>query len=905
MSVVNLETEHYERLTQARSAGSHDREFETAWKNGRVFARADDGLRGRPPWSVEWKGPHKPPGYEQVPADLRIDHVYLVSCKYGSSILHNVSPSHLFERSLAEKRVERGNDWFITTAPEAYQEFYRACLVDTGLGYGFDPLPPLVADLDKSHRVRLKAELPKRGRLPDRAQGVYEEFSLAVARESADRWRSSLTTARQREAMLWRLLRLQAAPYFVLGATTSGDALRYRVGTPWDFRNQFEMQSFDAWPDSAGQPMVRWRAEVTERQSGEQVAIEGHDLPVTDDGILEPLDVMGDRAEKAPRKRDELLRGSSDGILESLGDINQPDAKPIRSRDQVMSQTGGGGILESIDDMHDAKRRGLAKRELFVEPGMVLEHTPSKTRGKVVKFTEGVVVVIKDQLGSPQSFEPVPGLFRHEGELVALRAPLLKQSSAAPGVTASGSIAASDTSARVARPSRIWVEGIHDAELVERVWGDDLRYEGIVVEQLEGADDLAARVRDFGPSDSQRLGVLLDHLVDGSKETRIAAEVHDPNVLILGHPYVDIWEAIKPAAIGISAWPTVPMGESWKQGVLSRLGIGLGIGADDAAYEAVGAKIVEDAAAVFAGAEMIVKVKEPQAVERAMLTPDHLLFTYLHLAPDPDQTADLVASGATCIAYETVTSRNGGLPLLAPMSKVAGRMSIQAGAHHLESPQGGAGLLLGGVPGVPPAKVVVIGGGVVGENAIEMAVGMGADVSVLDRSGDVLDRLAKRFGTSLRTIHSNAAATWDAVTDADLVVGAVLIPGAEAPKIVTEDMVRAMRPGSVLVDVAIDQGGCMETSHATTHAEPTYLVHDVVHYAVANMPGGVPRTSTYALNNETLPFTLALANKGAKAALEDDEHLRNGLNVAAGQITDLAVAEALGYDYVPPLDALK
>ena len=276
MSVVNLETEHYERLAEARAAGAHNREFETAWQNGRVFARADDGLRGRPPWSIEWKGPHKPPGYEQVPADLRIDHVYLVSCKYGSSILHNVSPSHLFDRALAEKRVERGSDWFLTTAPEAYQEFYAACLVDTELDQGYRRLPPSVAELDKNHRQRLKAALPKRGRLPDKSQGSYEQFSMAVAMQSAERWRSSLGTARQREAMLWRLLRLQAAPYFVLGATTSGEPLRYRVGTPWDFRNRFEMKSFDAWPESAGQPMVRWRAEVTDREADERVAIEGH-----------------------------------------------------------------------------------------------------------------------------------------------------------------------------------------------------------------------------------------------------------------------------------------------------------------------------------------------------------------------------------------------------------------------------------------------------------------------------------------------------------------------------------------------------------------------------------------------------------------------------------------------------
>jgi len=338
--------------------------------------------------------------------------------------------------------------------------------------------------------------------------------------------------------------------------------------------------------------------------------------------------------------------------------------------------------------------------------------------------------------------------------------------------------------------------------------------------------------------------------------------------------------------------------------VVIQSGAGVGIGAEDADYEVAGARIVPDAEAVFDQAEMIVKVKEPQAVERAMLRPHHVLFTYLHLAPDAEQATELIASGATCIAYETVTGPRGGLPLLAPMSKVAGRMSIQAGAHHLESSQGGAGLLLGGVPGVPPAKVVVIGGGVVGENAIEMAVGLRADVTVLDRSTDALDRLSNRFGTNLRTVHSNAATTWDFVVDADLVVGAVLIPGAKAPKLVTEEMVKSMRKGSVLVDVAIDQGGCMETSKPTTHHDPTYLVHDVVHYCVANMPGAVPRTSTYALNNETMPFALALANKGVKAALAADEHLRNGLNVAAGKVTDLAVAEALGYDYVAPLDAL-
>ena len=338
--------------------------------------------------------------------------------------------------------------------------------------------------------------------------------------------------------------------------------------------------------------------------------------------------------------------------------------------------------------------------------------------------------------------------------------------------------------------------------------------------------------------------------------------------------------------------------------VVVQSGAGLGIGADDAVYEGVGARIVEDAAALFDAAQMIIKVKEPQYAERMMLRPDHLLFTYLHLAPDPAQTADLVASGATCIAYETVTSPRGGLPLLAPMSKVAGRMSIQAGAHHLEAQLGGAGLLLGGVPGVPAAHVVVIGGGVVGENAIEMAVGLGADCSVLDRDGDVLDRLAKRFTTSLRTIHSNAATAWDAVVSADLVIGAVLVPGAKAPKVVSEDMIKAMRPGSVVVDVAIDQGGAFETSHPTTHADPTYVVHDIVHYCVANMPGAVPRTSTYALNNETLPFAMQLANKGARQALADNVHLRDGLNVAAGSITEQHVAEALDYAYVDPIDVL-
>jgi alanine dehydrogenase len=331
---------------------------------------------------------------------------------------------------------------------------------------------------------------------------------------------------------------------------------------------------------------------------------------------------------------------------------------------------------------------------------------------------------------------------------------------------------------------------------------------------------------------------------------------------------------------------------------------GAGIGADDAAYAAVGARIVDEAAEVFGTADMIVKVKEPQAVERAMLRPGQLLFTYLHLAPDPDQTHELLASGATCIAYETVTDGRGQLPLLAPMSKVAGRLAVQAGAHALEAPQGGAGLLLGGVPGVAPAKVVIIGGGVVGGHAAEMAVGLGARVTVLDRSLDVLDALDARYGASLDAIYSTRSALEEHVLDADLVVGAVLVKGARAPRLVTAEMVSQMRAGSVLVDVAIDQGGCFETSRATSHAEPTYVVDGVVHYCVANMPGAVPRTSTYALNNSTLPFALALADKGVHRAMADDPHLMNGLNVIDGTLTEPAVAESLELPYVSPAVAL-
>ena len=332
---------------------------------------------------------------------------------------------------------------------------------------------------------------------------------------------------------------------------------------------------------------------------------------------------------------------------------------------------------------------------------------------------------------------------------------------------------------------------------------------------------------------------------------------------------------------------------------------GQGIGMDDDAYRKAGAKVAPTAAEVFASADMIVKVKEPQAVERKMLRNGQVLFTYLHLAPDPDQAKDLVASGAVCIAYETVTSPSGGLPLLAPMSEVAGRMAVQAGAYYLEKPHGGLGVLLGGVPGVDPAKVVILGGGVVGSHACHIALGMGAETWVLDRSVDVLRALWRQFGRPLNTVFSTQDALEQHVTTADLVIGGVLIPGANAPKLVSAAVVKRMKPGSVIVDVAIDQGGCFETSHATTHADPVYVVDGVTHYCVANMPGGVPRTSTFALNNATLPFVLAIANKGWKKALADDAHLKNGLNVAFGKVTCQPVAEALGYPFVAPESVMQ
>lgn len=332
---------------------------------------------------------------------------------------------------------------------------------------------------------------------------------------------------------------------------------------------------------------------------------------------------------------------------------------------------------------------------------------------------------------------------------------------------------------------------------------------------------------------------------------------------------------------------------------------GQGIGSSDDDYRIAGAEVVKDAAHIFDTCDMIVKVKEPQAVERKMLREGQILFTYLHLAPDPEQTEDLVESGAVCIAYETVTGAQGGLPLLAPMSKVAGRMAVQAGAYALEHPHGGLGILLGGVPGVDPAKVVVIGAGMVGTHATHIAVGMGADVWVLDRNPDILEKHWEQFGRATNSVFSTADALEHHVLTADLVIGAVLVPGASAPKLITREMVKNMKPGAVFVDVAIDQGGCSETSHATTHAEPTYIVDDVVHYCVANMPGGVPRTSTYALNNVTLPHMLALADKGYKQALQDDPHLCAGLNVCKGHVTYKGVADALDYAHMDPAKALQ
>lgn len=338
--------------------------------------------------------------------------------------------------------------------------------------------------------------------------------------------------------------------------------------------------------------------------------------------------------------------------------------------------------------------------------------------------------------------------------------------------------------------------------------------------------------------------------------------------------------------------------------VVVEAGAGEIIGLHDRDYERAGARLAASPQEIFADADMIVKVKEPQPVEIAMLRDGQILFTYLHLAADAQLTRSLLASGATCIAYETVTDDRGGLPLLAPMSEVAGRMAVQAGAHCLEIEQGGRGMLLGGVPGTLPAQVVVLGGGVVGTNAARVALGMEADVTILDLSLPRLADLDLHFGPALNTAFSTVDMVHELVANADLVVGAVLVPGAATPKLITEAMVRDMKRGSVLVDVAVDQGGCAETSRPTTHSNPTFQVHEVVHYCVANMPGAVARTSAFALNNATLPFTLAIANHGAEAASNADVHLRAGLNVYRGQVTYPAVAAATGLPYTDPADLL-
>lgn len=338
--------------------------------------------------------------------------------------------------------------------------------------------------------------------------------------------------------------------------------------------------------------------------------------------------------------------------------------------------------------------------------------------------------------------------------------------------------------------------------------------------------------------------------------------------------------------------------------VMIQKGAGVGVGLSDADYAIAGASVVPEAAEIFAWADLLVKVKEPQPQECQMLRRGQTLFTYLHLAPDPAQTELLLASGATAIAYETVTAADGSLPLLAPMSEVAGRLAAQAGAHCLEKAQGGAGVLLGGVPGVAPAKVLIIGGGVVGDNAAAMALGMGADVTLLDCSLSRLRQVDMEYGGRVKCVYSTADAIEEYALRSDLVIGAVLVPGAAAPKLLSRDIIARMKAGSVVVDVAIDQGGCFETSRPTTHQQPTYLVDGVAHYCVANMPGAVPRTSTFALNNATLPFIMALAEQGVKQALLRDPGLRNGLNVHQGRVTCEAVARDLDYDYLPAMDAL-
>ena len=356
---------------------------------------------------------------------------------------------------------------------------------------------------------------------------------------------------------------------------------------------------------------------------------------------------------------------------------------------------------------------------------------------------------------------------------------------------------------------------------------------------------------------------------------------------------------IKPQEFRVGLTPSAAM-EAVNHGheVIMQAGAGIGAGFDDAAYEAAGATIIATAKEIFAAADMIVKVKEPQAEERKMLREGQLLFTYLHLAPDPEQTKDLLASGATCIAYETVTDRNGGLPLLAPMSEVAGRLAPQVGAWTLQKANGGRGVLMGGVPGVGPARVVVIGGGVVGTHAARIAAGMGADVTVLDRSLPRMRYLDDIYGGVFKTSYASAQNTIELAREADMIIGAVLIPGAAAPKLISRAQLSELKPGAALVDVAIDQGGCFETSKATTHQDPIYEVDGIMHYCVANMPGAVARTSTIALGNATMPFMLALANKGWKKACADDPHLKAGLNVHAGKLTYAAVGEALKMDFI-------
>ena len=363
---------------------------------------------------------------------------------------------------------------------------------------------------------------------------------------------------------------------------------------------------------------------------------------------------------------------------------------------------------------------------------------------------------------------------------------------------------------------------------------------------------------------------------------------------------------IKPQEFRVGITPATA-GEAVRHGhsVIIETGAGQGAGFSDADYEAAGATIASAAEEIFAEAEMIVKVKEPQATERKKLREGQVLFTYLHLAPDPEQTRDLIASGATCIAYETVTDDRGGLPLLAPMSEVAGKLAPQVGAWTLQKANGGRGVLLGGVPGVGPGKVVVIGGGVVGTHAARVAAGMGADVTILDMSLPRLRYLDDTFGRLFRNRYSSGAATAELIAEADLVVGAVLIPGAAAPKLVTRAQLSTMKPGAAIVDVAIDQGGCFETSKPTTHEDPIYEVDGVMHYCVANMPGAVARTSTIALTNATMPYLLALADKGWRQACLDDPHLLNGLNVHAGKLTYFAVGKALGIDVTSPTLALR